>query len=134
MRQAAIVAGIIALAVGGYSGPTRASASSEQTWRLAGLGTNSCASFLAVLPSTPTVPPHGAISTVPVTPVGGYLQWIEGFLSGADYLHTSEPQQIHVGSAGVLAWIRDYCESSPNRSVADAAAAFIATDRPTPVE
>ena len=100
------------------AGAQELSATSSRDWVMIGFGAQSCATYLTGLQNDPNGP---LTAGAPVT------QWIEGFISALDYLHRPVPEHTRIDIGGVALWIKEFCKSSPQRSVADAVLAFEGT-------
>jgi len=54
----------------------------------------------------------------------GEKSWVVGFLSGVGYTGIANPLN-RVDADGVFAWIDNYCQARPLKSIAEAAGAFV---------
>ena len=87
----------------------------QEPVRVLGLGGQSCGAWVT---NSPTKNPSG-IGLL-------YEQWVAGFLSGVIYSQPDGSEPIAtMGAAAVDQWMDDYCKSSPQAKLAEAAIAFV---------
>jgi hypothetical protein len=96
-------------------------------WVVRGIGTDSCAKFLAAMKAEPggagekiAGPNHQDFFDAGEV----YAAWLQGYLTGLNSVQSPGSRQIAVDYAGVRMWISNWCESRPANRLYEAAAAF----------
>ena len=107
-----------------------AGAVESQQWRVSGLGTDSCASYvLALDDNRPTAGIEMQGKTY-YTAANAYTQWINGFVTAANMSGPSAlSRQINVDVNGIALWVKSYCAAHPSEPVAAGAGAFVRAHR-----
>lgn len=109
---------------------TGAFAIESNQWLVAGLGSDSCASYvLALSENRPTAAITYDGKTY-YTTANAYTQWITGFVTAGNLAGKPGQGQIQVDVNGIALWVKQYCEANPSEAIVTGAGAFVRAHRP----
>src|SRR3954468_18065661 len=113
-RVSCVVVLYLSVCVGVYN--AEADDKVQEPFTMIGLAANTCGAFLeAVVGERKARPPNANPDGIYTQAYGGYLDFADGFLSGANYADTVPNRMIGQGNdhAGRMVWLENYCRQSP---------------------
>ena len=102
----------------------------EKGWWTVGRGSQSCGTFVRAIDAMGPWSNNAAQSRIWenkawVEDGFAYQQYLFGFVSSANLSRLDYSKQIQVDGAGVVMWVRHYCESHADESIDTAIGAFV---------
>jgi hypothetical protein len=88
----------------------------QEPFTIIGIARNSCGNFLEALDGERKArPPNADPDGIYTQRYGGYLDFADGFLTGANYADNPPNRMIGQGNdhAGRMAWLENYCRRYP---------------------
>jgi hypothetical protein len=104
---------------------TNTHAQESSGWWIAGIGNDSCASYVLALNVDQPAAAMVAQGKTYFTMANAYSQWLGGFVSAVNSSRKSGPEQIKVDMNGIALWVKNYCETHPSERLVYGAGAFI---------